>query len=114
MKTYTFPYGKTSVSIQLDERAVIGELRGLPTPALTDIPAALYSALDRPVDSVPLREYVQKGDRVTLIISDMSRFWMRQDLVIPPLLTYLTEECGARPADVTVLVANGTHFGGNE
>lgn len=114
MTTYTFPYGDGAVIAQLDERQVLGVLRGNHTPPLPHIPTALWEALNHPIDSLPLRDWVRPGQKVVLIISDMSRFWMRQDLVIPPLVSYLETECGLRAEDLTILVANGTHIGGDE
>ena len=114
MKDYTFRYGDGTVSIPLDEKNVLGELHGNRVPPIEDIPAALTKALDAPVDALPLAAWIAPGDRVALVISDMSRFWMRQDKVIPPLVTYLNERCGVADSHLTILVANGTHDGGDE
>ena len=114
MKDYTFRYGDGTVSIPLDEKNVLGELHGNRVPPIEDIPAALTKALDAPVDALPLAAWIAPGDRVALVISDMSRFWMRQDKVIPPLVTYLNERCGVADSQLTILVANGTHDGGDE
>ena len=114
MKTYTFRYGSGTVSASLDETHILGELHGNRVPAIEDIPAALKKAVEAPIDSLSLSQYVGPGQSVCLVISDMSRFWMRQDKVIPPLLDYLYGVCGVKPEDVTILVANGTHDGGNE
>lgn len=114
VKTFSFRYGDTSVEAALNEKHILGVLHGNQAPALTDLPAALYAALDAPIDSLPLRDYVRPGDRVALIVSDMSRFWMRQDRVIPPLLAYLYTHCGIGPKQITIVVANGTHAGGDE
>lgn len=113
-KTYTFPYGDGSVAIDLDETQVRGELHGRPSTAIQDLFAAVREALDHPIESAPLSQRVRPGDRVTLIISDMSRFWMRQDRVVPLVVEYLNEVCGVPDEAITVLVANGTHAGGSE
>ena len=114
MKNYTFAYGKGAVTLPLDERGVIAELHGNDVPAIADIPAALAQSLDAPIDSAPLCARVHAGDKVALVVSDMSRFWMRQDLVVPHLVDYLTERCGVREEDITIVIANGTHIGGDE
>ena len=114
MKEYTFAYGNGSVTIPLDEKWVKAELFGNEVPALPDLRAAVRSSLDDPVDSPPLRKRIRRGQTAVLVISDMSRFWMRQDLVVPCLVEYLLEDCGLAPEDVTILVANGTHPGGSE
>ena len=96
MKTYSFAYGSGTVELPLDEKNVIGELHGNAVAPLADIRAALWASLDAPIDSAPLCERARAGDNVTLVVSDMTRFWMRQDLVVPHLVDYLTERCGVR------------------
>lgn len=114
MKNYSIRYGDGAVSIPLDEKNVLGELYGHHTPPIDDIPAALSRALDAPIDAQPLFRWIAPGERVALVISDMSRFWMRQDKVVPPLVDYLRERCGVEDARLTIVVANGTHDGGDE
>lgn len=114
MKDFTFRYGDGTVTVPLDERCILGELHGNQTPALADIPAALSAALEAPIGAPPLSAWLTPGDRVVLVISDMSRFWMRQDKVIPPLVDYLNARCGIPDRDIILLVANGTHEGGDE
>jgi len=114
MRDYTLPYGDGTVTIPLDETQVLAELHGSRVEALDDIRAALRRSLERPIGIEPLRERVKPGDRVALVVSDMSRFWMRQDLVVPHLVDYLGDACGIPDGDITIVVANGTHLGGDE
>ena len=114
MKEYTFAYGDGSVTIPLDENQVKYELTGNRIPALPDIRSAVRRSLEEPIGCPPLSECVHAGQKAVLIVSDMSRFWMRQDLVIPHLVEYLLDDCGLPPEDLTILVANGTHPGGGE
>ena len=114
MKEYWFRYGDGEVVIPLDEGQVLGELHGNHVPAAASIPDTLRAALENPIGLPPLRQWTKPGERVALVISDMSRFWMRQDKVIPPLVDYLRDECGIPEDHVTIIVANGTHDGGGE
>ena len=114
MKTYTFAYGSGTVELPLDEKNVIGELHGNVVAPINDIRTALWNSLDAPIGSAPLYERTRSGSTVALVVSDITRFWMRQDLVIPHLVAYLTERCGVREADITIIIANGTHAGGDE
>ncbi len=114
MKNYTFAYGSGSVTIPLDEKQVAFELFGNETPAVADIGEAVRRSLDEPIGRAPLRACVKAGDRVALIVRDMSRFWMRQDLVVPHLVSYLLNDCGLPAEAITIVVANGTHPGGGE
>ncbi|MBR1408229.1 MAG: nickel-dependent lactate racemase [Clostridia bacterium] len=113
MTDYSFAYGDASVTISLDERQVLDVVRGNRIPPVTDIAEALRSSLDHPIDSAPLSQLVRPGKRIALIVSDMTRFWMRQDRVVPHLISYLNR-CGARDGDITILIACGTHEGGDE
>ena len=114
MKEFIIPYGDGSVTVPLDEKQVMAVLEGNDVPALPDLRAAVRKTLDEPIDSPPLRDCIRPGDRVALVVSDMSRFWMRQDLVIPHLVDYLLDDCALPPEALTIVVANGTHPGGDE
>ncbi len=114
MKQYSFAYGSGSVTIPLDENQVQAELFGNDVPALADIRAAVRRSLDEPIGREALHKCVRADDRVALVISDMSRFWMRQDRVIPHLVEYLLDDCRLPAEHLTIVVANGTHPGGDE
>ncbi len=114
IRDYVFPYGETEVHMPLEEEQVLGVLHGKETPPLADIGAALEKSVEQPMAFPALRDWVHPGQSVALIVSDMSRFWMRQDLVVPHLIRYLTERCGIPEQDITIVIANGTHIGGDE
>ena len=108
MDTVELKYGKGTVKLDLSGAESVKTLVENPMPVLEDVEAALLRGLEEPIDSPPLRELIAAGDKVTIIISDVTRFWMRQDVVCEALVKYL-EGLGVRPLDVAVLVALGTH-----
>jgi len=114
MRTYHFQYGSGSVELPLPETERIEVLQGRVQPAIGDVDAALRVALEHPIGGPALQTFLRLSDLVTLIISDMSRFWMRQDLVIPHLVSYIREQCGVPAENLVILVANGAHIGGDE
>lgn len=114
MKTYRFAYGSGTVEFPLEEKNIIGELHGNVVEPISDIRKELWASLDAPIDSAPLCRRLTPGSTVALVVSDMSRFWMRQDLVVPHLVDYLTQRCGVSESDITIVIANGTHTGGDE
>lgn len=61
------------------------------------------------IGSAPLQEVVHKNDQVTIVISDMTRFWMRQDVLCSLLVRYLHETVGMPFGNMAVLVGLGTH-----
>ena len=64
---------------------------------------------ERTIDSKPLSELISKDDKVTVIISDITRFWMRQDILCGLTVRYLHEKLHVPFANISVLVALGTH-----
>ncbi|HSI12650.1 MAG TPA: nickel-dependent lactate racemase [Chthoniobacter sp.] len=99
-------YGRGSLDIDLPEdRTTVIEPRH--QPALKDERAAIFAALDAPVQTAPLCEQAIRGKRVTIVHSDITRP-MPNERVIPWLLQYL-EAAGVRREDITLLNALGTH-----
>ena len=114
MNNYQFAYGDGTVTLPLEGCNILGELHGNKVEPIKDIRAALWESLDEPIGSEALCKRAGAGNTVALVVSDMSRFWMRQDLVVPHLVDYLTQRCGVQEADISIVIANGTHEGGNE
>ena len=114
MQSFSLEYGSGHVTFSLDETRILGVLTGHDVPPVKDIRAHLWEALEHPCQAAPLRETIHPHERVALIVSDMSRFWMRQDLVVPHVIDYLTGVCGTAPGDITIIIANGTHVPGSE
>ena len=112
-KDYVFRYGDGTVTIPLEENNVT-VLHGQETPPAKDIRQLVLDALAHPIDAPLLENWILPGERVALIISDMSRFWIRQDKVIPHVVDYLLNQCGVQADRLTIVVANGTHIGGDE
>ena len=65
-------------------------------------------ALDHPIDSAPLKELVKAGDKVCLVISDVTRRWQSPETYIPLLVEEL-ESAGVRDEDILIISATGTH-----
>ena len=113
-KNYQFRYGNMTVTLPIEENQVIGVIEGNETPVLDDIEGELYKVLDNPIESAPLSEVASKASSIAIIVSDMTRFWMRQDIIVPLLVRYLVEKCGRKYEDLEIIIATGTHVGGSE
>lgn len=108
MKEYKLSYGKTTQSVMLDENKVIQILEAEPEGKVTDIRQAVIDVLRNPIAAKPLCETVAKGDKVVVIVSDITRAWSRTKDFVP----YLVEELnntGIPDEDITFLIAEGTH-----
>lgn len=69
----------------------------------------LYRVTDGVIGTKPLPELIESGDQVTVVISDMTRFWMRQDILCELLVEYLHETVGIPFENIAVVIALGTH-----
>lgn len=114
MKNFEFRYGDTKVSVPVDEKQIIGVLNGKDTKPLDDIKGAFYKSVDGPIDSAPLYDVASNAGSIVIVVSDMTRFWMRQDLIVPLIVDYLVSKCGKKYSDLEIVVATGTHIGGDE
>lgn len=113
IKEYSFKYGDGVVSLLLEENQVISVLDGNKTKTISNIKEELYSSLDNPFCSDSLRIVAAKAKSIVLVVSDMTRFWMRQDLIVPHIVSYLVDKCNKSLSDIEIIIANGTHKGGS-
>lgn len=113
-KNYQFKYGNTSVSIPVEEEQVISVINGNDISPLVDIRGTLIDTLDHPIESEPLSILASKANKIVLIVSDMTRYWMRQDIIVPLIVDYLVSRCGKSYCDLEIVIATGTHVGADE
>src|SRR6266567_1348375 len=99
-------YGRGTLEVELpdDQMTVIKPSH---EPGLSEERAAIFAALDAPVESAPLRQQAIAGRRVTIVHTDITRP-TPNDRLIPWLLEYL-EIAGVRQEDITLLNGLGTH-----
>ena len=100
-------YGHEKVVLELPPsvpRTVLQMPRMDPLP---DPAAAMKEALQNPIGSVPLREYVEPGDRICLLVNDSTRV-ARSDYFLPILVDEL-KEAGIKETDMFIVFTNGTH-----
>ena len=102
-------YGQTEFEVHLPPELIAAELE----PNQVDLPRRTTAehirwALDHPIDSAPLKSLVKAGDKVCVVISDVTRRWQAPDTYIPILIGEL-EAAGIRDEDILILSATGTH-----
>ena len=113
-KNFEFKYGSTTVTVPVEEDQIIGVLNGKEIEPLDDIKGAFYKSIECPIDSASLMDVASKAGKIVIVVSDMSRFWMRQDLIVPLIVDYLVSKCGKSYDDLEIVIATGTHIGGDE
>ncbi len=101
-------YGQGELTFRLPEEQIFFEVVGREYPAIADLPGAIRSALERPIDSPPLRELLRPTDKVAITVSDITRSWQRMDLVLPSLFDTIAA-AGIPDENVSILVVVGGH-----
>lgn len=110
MSTVNLKYGKTSIEIDLDGAKSIDTLVEKPMREIEDIEKEFrYSIEDGVIGALPLKDLIKSDDKVTVIISDLTRFWMHQDVICSLLVKYLREDMNIPTENIAVLIALGTH-----
>lgn len=109
MPEFQLKLGDSAVSLAVEGAARADVLRERQVPPIADIPAALEKAFEHPISASPLARLIGPADEVTLVISDVTRAWMHQDLITEQTIRYLHEKIGLPFENIVVLVALGTH-----
>ncbi|HIQ81701.1 MAG TPA: nickel-dependent lactate racemase [Candidatus Pullichristensenella stercorigallinarum] len=105
----TLRYGKGEVELDLSQAASVSWLYGNEMPSISDLSEAFRRAVEEDCEGAPLRARLSTGDKITIILSDITRFWMRQDKICELLVKYLEAVCGVADKNIAVLIALGTH-----
>lgn len=102
-------YGKTAVHIDLSGASSVTFLHGNEMPVIHDLSAAFLRSVEADCVGKPLKARLCAEDKITIILSDITRFWMRQDRICELLVRYLEDVCGIADENIAVLIALGTH-----
>lgn len=107
MKKYQLPYGNGFQEVTLPEEKVLYDIYGNKADVLEDITAATLAAVRCPIASQPLQKVVRKGDKVAVIVSDVTRL-VRTAEFLPVIISEINA-AGVPDEDITIIVATGTH-----
>lgn len=107
-KLVEFGFGRGKITFALQAENIIQEIDGRPSEAITDIPAAVRQALNNPVGTPPLKEIVKPGERVAVVVSDITRAWIKHDQFLPTLLDELNG-AGIPDSDIFIVIGLGAH-----
>ena len=105
---YRVPYGKGEQIVDLPQERVAQVL----LPPVTDTPHTIEElmeeALAHPIGTPTLDRIVNAGDKVVLLVSDITRAWARFDLFLPILVNRLNV-LGVPDGDISIIIATGKH-----
>ncbi|UCC62684.1 MAG: nickel-dependent lactate racemase [Anaerolineae bacterium] len=105
--TYSVPYSKESLTFELPGGMAGSVAVSRSFPPIKDVPAAVLSALAKPINSPPVRELAKSSDKVCIVFTDITRA-SPDYLLVPPLLAEL-EAAGVHDENITLLCGIGMH-----
>ena len=107
MRTYSIPCGKRLIPIQVPDHVPVQYVESRRLEPISDVKRAVEDALRRPIGSKQLRELVKPGQKVALVVTDITRK-LPEEIIVPILLKEL-QSGGIAKTDITAVVATGTH-----
>jgi len=113
VQTVTVPYGNTQLEFRIADDLEVTRLELNEYPELENFEKAFEQALAEPIGSKPLRQIVNPGEKVVIIISDMTRAYYNTHAYLPRLLDELNAG-GIPDKDITVVIATGYHAAATE
>ena len=109
MPDFSRRWGDQTVTLPIGGAMSVDVLEEKPVHPIEDARRAFLDAVEAPVQCPPLKALIAPEDRVTIVISDITRAWMHQDVITELLVRYLHDEMGIPFDQMTVLVAIGSH-----
>ncbi len=107
MKHYLIPCGKKNIQIELPDSVSAQWVESHPVQPVSDVNGAVEEAIYRPIGSPRLSDLVRPGQKVALIVTDITRK-LPEEIILPLLIKELMAG-GIRKSDITAIVAIGTH-----
>jgi len=108
LKQVALAYGDGDITVSLREEQILDIVTGRLVAPVKNVAQAVREAIQKPIGAPPLPDIVQKGDKIAIVVSDITRQWLRYDLFLPTLLDQLNQ-AGVADKDITLVVALGAH-----
>ncbi|WP_406677878.1 nickel-dependent lactate racemase [Moorella sp. ACPs] len=107
MARYSVPNGKKMVEFEIPDGVDVTVVASRKLPVLPDAERAIREAVANPIGSRRLQAMVQPGQKVAIIVTDITRK-LPEDIILSVLIEELLAG-GISLDDITVVVATGTH-----
>lgn len=108
MHSIVLQYGREKISLDLPEKHLLRVLEGNRSENRKPEGTIILEALANPIASPRLRDIAKPGEKICLVISDITRSWQKQSLFLPYIVREINE-AGIPDEDITILCATGSH-----
>ena len=104
---YSIPFGKGTLTFDLPEDQVIYIAEPMTPDVPTDPHVIVEAALDNPYGTAKLEDLVEKGQRIMVLLDDITRPTPKRMLLLHILKRF--EKAGIPDSDILLCIAPGTH-----
>jgi len=101
------PYGRTEVPVRIPDENLLGIITPKEKHGVADPKAEIIRALENPIKSKKLSEIAKQGNKVAIVIDDVTR--PSPSYLMVPLILDELNKAGVKDEDVTILIGCGTH-----
>lgn len=109
MQIIDMPYGQKNFELKLEDSRILTVVKSRKLDAASATQEqTLEKALKNPIASPGLEKILRPGDKVCLIVPDITRLW-ESTFVSTPILLKVISDCGVKDEDIIILCATGTH-----
>ena len=108
MNSFELAYGKEMLRFELPSSVKIQEIEATRSQPILDLEEEIRQAVTSPLGTAPLSELVNPEDKVVIVVSDITRLWIRTDVLLPVLIDVLNE-AGVPDQDISIVTATGDH-----
>jgi len=108
MGKYSLKFDREKVEIEVPDEHLLGVLDSREVPCAATEEEAVRKALANPIESSRIGDKVKPGEKVCILICDLTRSWQRTHVYLP----FLVEEIkrgGAKDEDIFFISGTGTH-----
>lgn len=107
-KKIVLKYGNEEMILEIAEKNILQVIESNPITFDRTETEIIQTALENPIGSGRLASLVQPGERVCVVIPDITRAWQWTDLYLPFVVEEL-KRGGIRDEDILFICALGTH-----
>lgn len=108
MKNFELDYGSTKVKVSIEDKNLLGIIESKPFTVRQSEDEIILHALQNPIGSPRLKELVNPGETVCLVIPDVTRVWQKTDKFLYKIVEELNKG-GVKDKDITIISALGSH-----
>lgn len=108
MQQLELKYGKDSIKFSLPKEDILGVIDRNKWNLDKTEEKIIKESIENPICSAPLKELVHEGEKICIVIPDITRAWQRLSVYLP----YIVEEIkkgGVKDEDIIFLSSTGTH-----